>query len=140
MPKVSALRIFILLVGLFALFVTGSYVIRGFPVKQRRAQECFICRTEVNTRVRFNVLRKTQTNTSALAAYLDRERLLHSHSFWPKVVLLTTSSGSLVGRPSFDAIPFSNLLKREKTKKRGIRGKQLNAGWDHAYLLRLLGD
>jgi predicted transposase YbfD/YdcC len=32
-----------------------------------------------------------------------------------------------------------NLLKREKTKKRGIRGKQLNASWDHAYLLKLLG-
>jgi predicted transposase YbfD/YdcC len=32
-----------------------------------------------------------------------------------------------------------NLLKRERTKKRGIRGKQLNASWDHAYLLRLLG-
>lgn len=32
-----------------------------------------------------------------------------------------------------------NLLKREQTKKRGIRGKQLNAGWDHAYLLKLLG-
>jgi len=31
-----------------------------------------------------------------------------------------------------------NLLKTEKTKKRGIRGKQLNASWDHAYLLRLL--
>lgn len=31
-----------------------------------------------------------------------------------------------------------NLLKREPTKKRGIRGKQLNASWDHAYLLRLL--
>ncbi len=31
-----------------------------------------------------------------------------------------------------------NLLKREKTKKRGIRGKQKNAGWDHRYLLRLL--
>lgn len=31
-----------------------------------------------------------------------------------------------------------NLLKRDKTKKRGIKGKQLNAGWDHAYLLRLL--
>jgi predicted transposase YbfD/YdcC len=32
-----------------------------------------------------------------------------------------------------------NLLKREKTKKRGIRGKQLNAAWDHPYLLKLLG-
>jgi predicted transposase YbfD/YdcC len=32
-----------------------------------------------------------------------------------------------------------NLLKREKTKRRGIKGKQLNAGWDHAYLLQLLG-
>ena len=32
-----------------------------------------------------------------------------------------------------------NLLKREKTKRRGIHGKQLNASWDHAYLLRLLG-
>ena len=32
-----------------------------------------------------------------------------------------------------------NLLKSERTKKRGIRGKQLNASWDHAYLLRLLG-
>jgi predicted transposase YbfD/YdcC len=32
-----------------------------------------------------------------------------------------------------------NMLKQEKTKKRGIRGKQLNASWNHAYLLRLLG-
>lgn len=32
-----------------------------------------------------------------------------------------------------------NLLKRDRTKKRGIRGKQLNASWDHAYLLRVLG-
>jgi predicted transposase YbfD/YdcC len=32
-----------------------------------------------------------------------------------------------------------NLLQRERTEKRGIRGKQLNAGWNQAYLLRLLG-
>jgi predicted transposase YbfD/YdcC len=32
-----------------------------------------------------------------------------------------------------------NLLKREQTKKRGIKGKQLNASWNHAYLLQLLG-
>ncbi len=32
-----------------------------------------------------------------------------------------------------------NFLRRDKSKQRGIRGKQLNAGWDHAYLLRLLG-
>lgn len=32
-----------------------------------------------------------------------------------------------------------NLLKREKTKKRGIKGKQKNASWDHTYLLKLLG-
>jgi hypothetical protein len=30
-------------------------------------------------------------------------------------------------------------LKQEKTKKRSIRGKMLNASWDHPYLLRLLG-
>ena len=32
-----------------------------------------------------------------------------------------------------------NMLKRETTVKRGIRRKQLNACWDHPYLLRLLG-
>lgn len=32
-----------------------------------------------------------------------------------------------------------NLLKREKTRKRGIKGKQKSASWDHSYLLRLLG-
>jgi len=31
-----------------------------------------------------------------------------------------------------------NMLKKETTKKRGIKGKQLNASWDHAYLLKLL--
>jgi predicted transposase YbfD/YdcC len=31
-----------------------------------------------------------------------------------------------------------NLLNRDNTKKCGIKGKQLNASWDHAYLLRLL--
>ncbi len=31
-----------------------------------------------------------------------------------------------------------NLLKRDRTKKRGLKGKQLNAAWDHAYLRRLL--
>lgn len=32
-----------------------------------------------------------------------------------------------------------NLLRHETTKKRGIKGKQKCAGWDHTYLLRLLG-
>jgi len=32
-----------------------------------------------------------------------------------------------------------NLLQRDQTKRRGVRAKQLNAAWDHAYLLRLLG-
>jgi predicted transposase YbfD/YdcC len=32
-----------------------------------------------------------------------------------------------------------NLLQREKTKKRSIRGKMLCASWDHPYLTRLLG-
>jgi predicted transposase YbfD/YdcC len=31
-----------------------------------------------------------------------------------------------------------NMVKRDP-KKRSIRGKKLDAGWDHAYLLRLLG-
>lgn len=32
-----------------------------------------------------------------------------------------------------------NLLKSENTRKRGIKGKQKSASWDHSYLLRLLG-
>ena len=31
-----------------------------------------------------------------------------------------------------------NILKKETTKRRGIKGKQNNAGWDMAYLLKLL--
>lgn len=31
-----------------------------------------------------------------------------------------------------------NLLKQDRTKQRGLKGKQLNASWNHAYLLRLL--
>ena len=31
-----------------------------------------------------------------------------------------------------------NLLKQDTTKKRGIKGQQLSAAWDHSYLLRLL--
>lgn len=32
-----------------------------------------------------------------------------------------------------------NLLKQEKTCKRSIRAKRLKAGWDHDYLLKLIG-
>jgi len=31
-----------------------------------------------------------------------------------------------------------NVLKNDSTKKRGIKGKQKNASWDHSYLLSLL--
>ena len=31
-----------------------------------------------------------------------------------------------------------NLLSRETTKKRGVKGKRLNAAWNHDYLLKLL--
>ena len=33
-----------------------------------------------------------------------------------------------------------NLLKQETSAKRGIKTKRLRAGWDHRYLLKILGD
>jgi predicted transposase YbfD/YdcC len=33
-----------------------------------------------------------------------------------------------------------NLLKRDRSVKAGIKGKRLNAGWDHDYLLRLISQ
>lgn len=33
-----------------------------------------------------------------------------------------------------------NLLKRDQTVEIGIKGKRLNAGWDHDYLLRLISQ
>jgi predicted transposase YbfD/YdcC len=33
-----------------------------------------------------------------------------------------------------------NLLKRDRSIKAGIKGKRLNAGWDHDYLLRLISQ
>lgn len=32
-----------------------------------------------------------------------------------------------------------SVLKNDSSKKRGIKGKQKNASWDHSYLLSLLG-
>jgi predicted transposase YbfD/YdcC len=32
-----------------------------------------------------------------------------------------------------------NILKQDKSSKRGIKGKRLNAAWNHPYLLKLLG-
>lgn len=32
-----------------------------------------------------------------------------------------------------------SLLKQGKSSKRGVKGKRLKAGWDHSYLLKLLG-
>jgi predicted transposase YbfD/YdcC len=32
-----------------------------------------------------------------------------------------------------------NILKQDKSSKRGIKGKRLNAAWDHPYLIKLLG-
>jgi hypothetical protein len=31
-----------------------------------------------------------------------------------------------------------NLLRRDQTKRRGIKGKQRHAGWNQNYLFRLL--
>jgi predicted transposase YbfD/YdcC len=31
-----------------------------------------------------------------------------------------------------------NLLKNEKSSKRGVKGKRLKAGWDNKYLINIL--
>ena len=68
-----------------ALVVTGSYIARSYPAHRRISDECVICRTEIKTTVKCHIFRRVETNNSTLAMYFERERLVHAHSFWPKV-------------------------------------------------------
>jgi hypothetical protein len=61
------------------------------------------------------------------------------------IFLQTLNEDQSRKRAGFSAQNFStivrialNLLKNDKTQKRGIRGKRLDAAWDNNYLLHIL--
>jgi hypothetical protein len=45
---------------------------------------------------------------------------------------------ALIGHTAKNLATLRRMAMHLFTKKRGIKGKQLNASWDHAYRLRLL--
>jgi len=91
-----------------------------------------------------------ETAHEEVKAFLDEEVIRHAKPVPPRmachwvldVVMREDDSRTRTGYVAENLATLRrmtmNLLNRDKTKKRGIKGKQLNASWDHAYLLRLL--
>jgi predicted transposase YbfD/YdcC len=83
------------------------------------------------------------TNASRMAAIIRGHWAVENKLHW--VLDVSFAEDQARQRNGHSAENFSrlrrlalNLLQREKTKKRGIKGKRLNAAWDHDYLLKLL--
>jgi hypothetical protein len=82
---------------------------------------------------------ESEVQTAPLATKKDIENRLH------RVLDLQLGENQNSARSGYAAENMAtlrrlalNLLKSEKTKRQGIRGKQNNTSWDHAYLLKLL--
>ena len=105
----SVPRAIALLLGIAALVATLSYVLRGVPVRTRRSQECVICRTAVDSRANFRILRHVRTNDSSIAAYFRQRGIAHSHVFWPRASVSYNLLGVPCSTANFGRHPLMGL-------------------------------
>ena len=95
------------------------------------------------TERRYFISSLTGTNASRMAGVIRGHWSVENKLHW--VLDVSFAEDQARQRKDHSAENFSrlrrvalNLLRREKTKRRGIKGKRLNAAWDHDYLLKLL--
>jgi predicted transposase YbfD/YdcC len=97
----------------------------------------------VSTERRYYISSHGGTDASAMAGRIRGHWAVENNLHWALDVSFAEDAAR--HRNGRSAENFSrlrrialNLLNRETTKKRGVKGKRLNAAWDHDYLLKLL--
>ncbi len=92
---------------------------------------------------RYYISSRTGTDAAAMAAAIRGHWSVENNLHW--VLDVAFGEDAARHRTGHSAENFSrlrriglNLLNRDRSKKRGVKGKRLNAAWDHDYLLKLL--
>ena len=97
----------------------------------------------VGTERRYYISSRGGTDAGEMAAWVRGHWSVENNLHWALDVSFAEDAAR--HRKGHAAENFSrlrrialNLLHRETTRERGVKGKRLNAAWDHDYLLKLL--
>jgi predicted transposase YbfD/YdcC len=117
----------------------------GLAMVERTRQNLGDFSGKVSVECCFYILSLKGLDASAVAGYIRGHWSVENNLHWQLDVSFREDGNRI--RKGNGAENYSrlcrialNLLKSEKSLKIGIKGKRLNAGWDHDYLLRLINQ